>query len=565
MARLHVALATRVTAASVVLASVAGAEPPTTERPAQTPVTQVVGRSQEVPVTVGDEQLFTLRSSLGPLTVRQRAGAVSERVEALTSEPETTLDTIRTVKREHTTEVVAGDRVIVSVTDGDAAPTGRTRDQVAADFAYTLKSTLRGDFRERSLAGILRATLWTALTVLAALGVFWLLRLGRRRLANAIHASTGTRIRAIRFQQVEFISLEQAIEYTVRFVAGAYFLLLAVLVVAALHLILGYFPWTRPFAIRMLAYVLDALGTTVRAIGGYLPNLVYIVLIFWVTRFVIRFAHVLFTAAERGAVHLPTFRAEWAQPTFKIARFCILALAAVVVFPYLPGSDSPAFRGVTIFLGVLFSLGSTSAVANVVAGIVLTYMMPFRIGDRVKISDTIGDIVASSLLVVRVRTAKNEEITIPNSAVLNNHIVNYSALAKEPGLILHTTVTIGYEVPWKRVHELLIAAAKRTTGVLEEPEPFVLQTDLGDFTVSYELNAHVADPQQMNQHYSDLRSHIQDAFAEGGVEITSPHYFAARDGNASTIPPNRPPLPRRGSETVDPVTAAVSALTGARR
>ena len=527
-------------------------------QPAATPAAQVAGQSHEVPVSIGDEHLFTLRSPLGPLTVRQRARAVTERVEALTTEPESTLDTIRAVKKEHTTDVVAGESAVVSVTDGDAAPTGRTRDQLAADFAHSLKSTLRGDFRDRSLAGVVRASLWTLVTVAVALGVFWLLRLGRRRSTAAIRSSTGRWIRALRIQDVEFITADQAREYTARVVSGVYFVLLAVLTVATVHAMLGYFPWTRGFAIRMLAYVLGALGTTAKAIGGYLPNLIYIVLIVWVTRLVIRFAHVLFKAAERGAVHLPAFRAEWAQPTFKIARFCILALAAVVVFPYLPGSESPAFRGIGLFLGVLLSLGSTSAVANVVAGVVLTYMMPFRVGDRVKISETVGDIVASGMLVVRVRTAKNEEITIPNAAVLNNHIVNYSALAKEHRLILHTTVTIGYDVPWKQVHDLLVEAATRTTGVLEKPEPFVLQTDLGDFTVSYELNVHVADPQRMPRIYSDLRSHIQDVFAEADVEITSPHYFAARDGNERAIPPqSREP---RVSGAVKSATAAVNAL-----
>jgi small-conductance mechanosensitive channel len=214
----------------------------------------------------------------------------------------------------------------------------------------------------------------------------------------------------------------------------------------------------------------------------------------------------------------------------------MLALAAVIVFPYLPGSDSPAFQGISIFIGVLLSLGSTSAVSNIVAGVVLTYMIPFRPGDRVKIADTTGDIVEQNLLVVRVRTTKNVEITIPNSTVLGNHIVNYSRNAEGQGVVLHSTVTIGYDAPWRTVHELLVSAARRTAGVLQEPEPYVLQTSLNDFHVSYEVNLYTNEPSRMAPIYSELHANIQDEFARAGVEIMSPHYFAARDGNQATIP-----------------------------
>jgi len=210
-----------------------------------------------------------------------------------------------------------------------------------------------------------------------------------------------------------------------------------------------------------------------------------------------------------------------------------------MTFPYLPGSESPAFRGVSIFLGVLFSLGSTAAVANVVAGVILTYMRAFRIGDRVKISDTIGDVIEKTLLVTRVRTIKNEDITVPNAMVLGSHIINYSSSAKDRGLILHTTVTIGYDAPWRKVHELLIAAAHSTEHILKEPSPFILQTALDDFYVSYELNAYTNRPEIMAGIYSSLHQNIQDRFNESGVEIMSPHYAAFRDGNQTTVPGGR--------------------------
>jgi small-conductance mechanosensitive channel len=211
-------------------------------------------------------------------------------------------------------------------------------------------------------------------------------------------------------------------------------------------------------------------------------------------------------------------------------------LGAVVIFPYLPGSKSPAFQGISIFLGILLSLGSTSAVAHAVAGTILTYMRPFQLGDRVRISEVVGDVVEKNLLDTRIQTIKNEIITIPNANILNGQMWNYSTSARENNLILHTTVTIGYDAPWRTVHELLIGAALSTQGIQQQPRPFVLQTALNDFYVSYELNAYTADACRMIQIYSSLHQNIQDRFNEAGVEIMSPHYSQIRDGSTVTIP-----------------------------
>jgi small-conductance mechanosensitive channel len=206
------------------------------------------------------------------------------------------------------------------------------------------------------------------------------------------------------------------------------------------------------------------------------------------------------------------------------------------MFPYLPGAGSDAFKGVSLFVGVLFSLGSSGAVGNIVAGVVLTYTNAFRVGDRVQIGETVGDVVERTMLVTRVRTIKNVDITIPNGTVLASQVINFTTQAADRGLILHSTVTIGYDVPWRQVHELLIAAAGATENVLAEPAPFVLQTSLDDFYVSYQINAYTELPAVMAQTYSLLHQNIQDRFNEAGVEIMSPHYGALRDGNQATIP-----------------------------
>ncbi|MGA9650122.1 mechanosensitive ion channel family protein, partial [Pedobacter sp.] len=268
----------------------------------------------------------------------------------------------------------------------------------------------------------------------------------------------------------------------------------------------------------------------------YVPNLMTILVLLVVFRYVIKFVRFLKTEIERGKLAIPGFYKDWANPTYQIARVLILAFMLIVIFPYLPGSDSGVFKGVSVFIGVLFTFGSAGALGNVVAGLVLTYMRAFKIGDRVKIGEVTGDIIEKTLLVTRVRTIQNEVVSIPNSAVMNNHTVNYSIEAAEKGLIVNTTVTIGYDVPWRTVHRLLIKAALATELIEAEPAPYVLQTSLDDYYVSYRLNAHTHSPNRQAIIYSALHANIQDEFNGAGVEIMSPHYKALRDGNSTTIP-----------------------------
>jgi small-conductance mechanosensitive channel len=208
----------------------------------------------------------------------------------------------------------------------------------------------------------------------------------------------------------------------------------------------------------------------------------------------------------------------------------------VVMFPYLPGSSSPAFQGVSVFLGLLLSLGSTSAINNIIAGLVITYMRPFKVGDRIRIGDTEGDVVEKNMLVIKVRSPKNEEITVPNSAVLGSNTLNFSANSKQAGLIIHSTVTIGYDTPWRKMKQTLIEAALKTDGLMKTPEPFVLQTSLDDFYVSYQINAYTQEANRLPALYSALHANILDCCREAGIEIMSPHYRSMRDGNSSTIP-----------------------------
>jgi small-conductance mechanosensitive channel len=304
----------------------------------------------------------------------------------------------------------------------------------------------------------------------------------------------------------------------------------------ALPILFGIFPWTKNFADTLFGYILNPLKKIAGGFWNYLPNLITIVVIIFVFRYVLKGIHFLKTEIEIGELKIPGFYADWANPTYQIVRVLVFAFMIIVIFPYLPGSESPVFRGVSVFLGFLFTFGSAGSLSNIIAGLVLTYMRLFVIGDRVKIGDVVGDVVEKSLLVTRVRTIKNEIISIPNSTVMSSHTINYSSEAVDKGLILHTTVTIGYDVPWKEMHKALIDAALKTDMLLKEPQPFVLQTSLDDFYVSYQVNAYTKEPNKQAIIYSELHQNIQDCCNEAGIEILSPHYRAMRDGNMTTIP-----------------------------
>jgi small-conductance mechanosensitive channel len=366
--------------------------------------------------------------------------------------------------------------------------------------------------------------------------VWWVIVRVTRRIRAALEHWRKRRLGSLRVQQAEIVSsrhISRTIDYAVRAIR-------VVLVVAAVNVyltyLLGLFPWTRPASVKLLDYALTPLRAAAVAFAKYLPNLLFVAVIGAIVYFAIRVVGIFFHQVRLGRIVFANFPPEWADPTNKIVRVLLVAFGVVVAFPYLPASDSPAFAGVSVFMGVLISLSSSSALSNMLAGIVLTYTGAFRIGDRVKVGDAFGDIVERSLLATHVRTIKNEDITIPNSIVLNSSVVNYSRVAASLGLILHSNVTIGYNVPWRRVHELLIEAALATPGVLADPAPFVWQTALNDFYVTYEINAYTRSPQDMIPLYADLHARIQDAFYAAGVEIMSPHYTSIRDGNTVAIP-----------------------------
>ncbi|GBD32088.1 Small-conductance mechanosensitive channel [bacterium HR33] len=488
------------------------------------------------PVVVRGDTLFRLTGTLGPFTPEERAAALAQRIDRLARDPLAKAADVVIVDTAGVTDIKLGDVVVMTVTERDAAEMGTTRQNLAAQWAAIIQAVIRSYEGEANLISILLGILYTILATAAFIFVFRLLNRFFPAFYAKLESWRGTRIRAIRIQRMELISASQLTSAALGAARIVRVLAVALLIYIYLPLVFSFFPWTRGLANTLFGYVLDPLKRAGTAIVDYLPNLFAIAVIALVVRYLLKFIRLIFEGVERGTISFPGFYRDWAEPTYKIVRFLVIVFALIMIYPYLPGAGTAAFQGVSIFMGVLVSLGSAGAIANIVAGVVMTYMRPFSVGDRVKIADTVGDVVQKTLLVTRVRTTKNVDITIPNAMVLASHIINYSSSAKDRGLILHTSVTIGYDAPWRKVHETLIAAAVATEGILKEPKPFVLQTALNDFYVSYELNAYTDRPNEMARIYSELHQNIQDKFNEAGIEIMSPHYTAVRDGNQVTIP-----------------------------
>lgn len=493
----------------------------------------VDGSAVAAPVIVRGDTVLLITAASGAFTAAERADAIEARMLRLTRER---LDSLTLAVGEQSTDILAGDLVLMSVTEQDAAAAGRSRAQLAQAYRVALFDELGRVSIQATLKAIAFGLLWTLIATAVLVVLLRLLRRGTERLETMVESRRDGRIPGVRIRTIELVSAQNVANVLTGTVRGLRVVGIITLLYFYLPLVLSFFPWTQRYSDRLVGYVLDPLGRVLGAIANYLPNLLFIAIIVFVARYALKVVRLVFNALGSGTLHLGGFEREWADPTYKIVRFLIIAFVGVVMFPYLPGADSDAFKGVSLFLGVLVSFGSSSAIANIVAGTVLTYTRAFNVGDRVRIGETTGDVIAKSLLVTRVRTIKNVDVTIPNAMVLSTHVLNFTALASGPGIILHTGVTIGYDVPWRQVHQLLTDAAKATKDVQAEPAPFVVQTSLDDFYVSYELNAYTANAKAMARVYGELHANIQDAFNAAGVEIMSPHYKALRDGNVVTIP-----------------------------
>jgi len=489
-------------------------------------------------VGVLGDTLFHIYSKRGELSAKDRAEILTKKIHELYKDDYFNTDSLKVFETADNYTIQYGKTIVLSLNETDALWHDKNLSELGNEYKIKIADSIKKAKYENSLSRTLIRTGLVLLVILLTWLLIWLIRLGNRRLMNSINSNKEKWLKKLAYKDYTFLTEEQKYQIILFITKLLRWFVYIVLIYISLSAIFSIFPITRGWADKLIQYILSPLKSIFIGIWNYLPNLFSILAIYFVMKYFIKFVKYIFTEIDSEKLKVSGFHADWAMPTFSIVKFLLYAFMFVLIFPFLPASDSNIFKGVSVFIGVLFSLGSHSSIANVVAGLVITYMRPFKVGDRIKIGDVTGDVIEKTLLVTRLRTPKNEEVTIPNSSVLSGNTVNYSTMARTVGLIIHTTVTIGYDVPWKKMHQALLNAADRTEAILKEPKPFVLQTSLDDFYVSYQINGYTRETNRFNRIYSSLHQNIQDCCNEMGIEIMSPHYRNQRDGNMTTIPAN---------------------------
>ena len=474
-------------------------------------------------VEIDGATLFRVRG-VSSLPAGERATAIRDRIVAVAADAGISPDSIRTLNVDGAWRILAGDRLLMAVVDADAA-----LDQVnAADLAVGHAQRIRTaivEYREaRSEAALERDVINIAIATVIIVIVVGLMIWTTRRVDRYLTDRLQARIKTVGIQSFEVIRAERIWNAFHTLVASARTGAIAVTLLLYAGYVLGQLPWTHGLSRNMIAFATAPLRVIGAGLVAQIPSLVFLAVLFIIVRIVLRLARLFFDAVGRGTVTLDNFDAEWADPTYKIARILIVAFGLIVAYPYIPGSQSEAFKGVSLFIGIVFSLGSSTAIANIVAGYMMTYRRAFKVGDRIRVGDAFGEVTHTRLQVTHLRSPKNEELVIPNSQLLGAEVRNYTSLSKGNGLILHTEVGIGYETPWRQVEAMLLMAADRTEGTAREPRPFVLQNKLGDFAITYELNVYTHDVSRMPVLYSELHRNILDVFNEYGVQIMTPAY-----------------------------------------
>lgn len=523
------------------LASPLSEASPVTASPASEIIpTPTVGNPVDgYPVRLENQIVFRVRQGIpGLVSAAERAKIISERLQAIANDP-TIAPADLVIKDEgEVTVIQVNDLTLLTVRESDRAVYGnQTRQQLAQRAKASIETAIIQYRERRSFRRLLLGVFKTVVSTAILIAIFRAQAALFPRLFNQVRVRYETGTLSLRIGSLRLLGAGATRYLLVNLLKAIRLLLILTCLYLYLPFVLQLFPATEALGDRLLQMIAYQANQLVQGFIAYLPNLVTIALVMLVTYYALGLAKLVINELGRDDSY-PWFYPEWTAPTTRLVSFLVIAIAGIIAGPYLPGFGSPVFRGLSIFLGVLFSLGSTSVIANAISGVILIYTRAFQLGDLVKMGEATGVVVETSLFVTRLRTPKNVVVTLPNSTVLNSHVLNFSATVRQNQgyLLLHTTVTLGYDIPWRKIHQVLVEAALATKGIVPEPKPFVLQTALNDFHVSYELNAYTDLSVKLFLVYSELHQNIQDYCNQNDIEILSPGYTALRDGNHSTIP-----------------------------
>lgn len=475
-----------------------------------------------------NDTLFYIYNKLGSSLAKDRAYNVVNRIENLYEDDFVKVDSFKIENNEISADIVYKDLIITSITELDALLEGKSKEEIAIQYLKRIQQAISKERADNSITKVLiRTGLVLLILVVFSILVYFINRL-KRYGTNRLLTERTERIKDVKIKNYVFLTSVQKTRIFINIINIARWGLIVLIAFIMLPIVFSVFPFTQSWASNLIGLFTKPLKKAVFAIWDYIPNLITVFVILFVMRYAVRFVKYIFNEIDKGKLEINGFHREFAMPTFTIVRFLLQAFTLVLVFPYLPGANSDIFKGISVFIGVLFSLGSSSAISNIIAGLVITYMRPFRIGDRITIADKTGVVIEKSPLVTRLRTIKNEEITIPNSSILSGNTVNYSTFSEE-GICFQVELTVGYEEPWQRIHELLLNIPSRIARVNQLPAPFVLQKKLDDFYVLYELNVYISKSGEIELAKSEIYQHILNDFLAAGIDMNGPHLFAKVD------------------------------------
>ncbi len=491
------------------------------------------------PVNPFKDTLFLVYNKVGSFSAKERANYISNKIKRLYDESFFEKDSILLIPSDVSLDIVyKNDLVIMSVLEADAKAENQSISFVAKRNLALIRNAII--YQNENYSQLPKRVGYTLLLILIISLVLFLAGKLFNLLKKYIVKNKARYFKGVSYNSIKILSQEKQQFIFLRIFGFIKILTLIFIVYLSLPVLFSIFPATKEYTTTLLQWILTPAKSVLMGLIDFLPSLITIIVIVIIFKYALKVIKFFFYEIKSENIKIDGFYSDWALPTFNIIRLLMYAFMLVIIFPYLPGSDSSIFKGVSVFVGILFSLGSSNAIANMVAGLVITYMRPFKIGDYIKIGDVSGEVIEKTALVTRIRTPKFEDITIPNATVLSSTSTNYSSNTQHStnGLLVHTTVSIGYDVPWEAIHKALIEAALKTEMIEKEPQPFVLQTSLDDFYVSYQINVYTKHPTKQPRIYSSLHQNIQDSFNAAGIEIMSPHYSALRDGNATTVQSN---------------------------
>lgn len=489
-----------------------------------------------VKLVVEGDTLFTLYDRKGGMRPEERVKNIRDAILESGKSMKFIVDTVYVFEGDYTTDIMAGSSVIMSVTDNDAIWQNTTRQELGAQYCVIIKNKINELHDEYGMQQKLKGLIYAAAILLLLIILInitnWLYRRWRLRITRFLLK----RVHPLAVKDYEVLNTHRiGVVFLTTFNVVRYTIILLLLFVC-IPILFSIFPETESLAFRIIGYVWNPFVGIVKSVISFLPKFIQIVVIIICFRYLVKGIRYLMNEIGSGRLKITGFYADWAEPTYFILRVLCYSFMIVMIWPLLPSSNSEVFQGVSVFIGIIVSLGSSSIIGNVMAGMVMTYMRPFHVGDFIKYGDTEGFVIEKTMLVTRIRTRKNNVITIPNSSLMTSQTTNYTFSAQNFGLVVHTKVTIGYDMRWQEIRQLLLDAAHATKGLRQHPEPFVLVTALDDYYVEYEVNAYTSQYDKLPIIYSELHHNILDSFHSHGVEIMSPHIYAHRTDLELQIP-----------------------------